>query len=105
MLANAENAKRWLRWFLDNDKARVYMLPWLAEVELSCEGPVIPWEEAITRDEEIVRRCDGVVLVGGRVSMGMARERDAALAAGKKVRNLSMCRTPAQLERWNFDEV
>lgn len=97
--ANLRNVKDWLRWFFLNDPERVYIAPWVAEVEAMMElgfeeRPDIV-EKALADDVEVVKRCTGVVMVGGRITTGMAIERDAAA----KVRDLSKYVTPADLER------
>jgi hypothetical protein len=43
----------------------------------------------LARDEAVVARCDLLVLVGGRVSEGMARERAAAKSASRAVLDLT----------------
>lgn len=73
---NVDNAKRWYAWLTDNDKTRVYIAPWIIEVELVNAGLLTTtYDEAINNDEEVVRRLDGLILVGGAITEGMRRER------------------------------
>jgi hypothetical protein len=63
-------------------------MPWLPYLQ------VLP-DEGANRERglrdvcEMVKCCYGIVLVGGRVSSGMQRERDVAEAAGLEIINLT----------------
>ena len=96
--ANLANAKWWLRFLFHHDPDRVYVAPWIAEVEAFAETGFSENPDIVTKaladDVEVVRHCDGIILVGGRVSSGMQIERDAADGAGKKVIDWSAYRTP-----------
>lgn len=91
MLGNALRAVQWVKFFHTNHPYVIVIAPWVAEVlgflgtDALPEGSTAPgaFDRVLPDDEEIVRHCDGVVGVGGRLSPGMVRERDAALAAGK----------------------
>ncbi len=86
-VANAYKAIEWIRWLTLNHPQRIYVAPWVAEV-LAFSGEDIDaafYDRVLTDDEEVVRRLDGILLVGGTLSVGMARELDSALEAGKKV--------------------
>jgi hypothetical protein len=86
MAANLARAKRWLAWLMGETPGVAYIAPWITACELV--GEVAAEHEAhelgLLRAEAIVAKCDALVLVGGRVSAGMARERDAALRGRRR---------------------
>lgn len=86
---NCRNALKWLR-FLRKHSSAAITAPWIAGI-LSGEDDSDPAQRARAIAEccELASRMDGVVLVGGRVSAGMAMERDAAIAAGRAVYDLT----------------
>lgn len=108
MRGNARRAIDWIRWFHERHPEVIVVAPWVAEVlafadsKPDAAGPCATcpgnFERVIPDDEEIVRHLDGVVMVGGRVSPGMARERDAALAAGLCVINMTHYVRPEDVE-------
>lgn len=86
-IGNALKAVRWIKWFHENAPTVIVVAPWVAEVLAYPETVHTPgapgnFERVLPDDEAIVRRLDGVIAVGGRVSPGMAREMAAAKAAG-----------------------
>lgn len=83
---NINKALRWLAWLRKNDKTVVYTAPWIPYL-LAGDDDNDPElrEQGLLDDIELATRCNGIVLVGGRVSSGMARERDAVIAAGLEV--------------------
>jgi hypothetical protein len=87
---NLARAMRWLKWFAAHDPETAFIAPWIAAI-LSGEDDSDPESRArgIRHCTEVVRRCDGVVLVGGRVSDGMAIERAAAVLARLPVYDLT----------------
>lgn len=100
---NALKAVAWIKWLVDKDPRRVYIAPWVAEVlayaDITCSPEF--YDRVLTDDEEVVRRLDGILLVGGRISNGMQRELDAAFAAGKHIVDWSDYATPDQVpEGW-----
>lgn len=99
--ANLESAIRWLRYFQDQDPTRHYVAPWVACVMANLDRDVHPgtpfYDECLRADQEMVRRCNGVVMVGGRVSEGMARERACAELYGRGVVDLSRYVSPDDL--------
>lgn len=77
--ANLASALRWLHWLRTNFRETVFIAPWIASVMAGADDTDPSAHEHGLRDDcEIVRRCDGIVLVGGRVSAGMQREADCA---------------------------
>lgn len=92
---NARKAERWLGWLMQHDRSRVYIAPWISEVRLFIDNRVTTtYEEALSDDLEVVTRCDGIILVGGKISNGMQRELDCARDLGKSVIDLSMFNAP-----------
>jgi hypothetical protein len=89
--ANLARAKRWL-WALRCASTWSICAPWIPAVEAVLDAGV---PEAVERtrgladDLAVVERCDGIVLVGGRVSSGMALERDHAIAHGLAIVDLT----------------
>lgn len=97
---NIQNVIRWIHWLTLNDPSRVYIAPWVAEVQAfdkdigGAEPDAAFYDRVLADDCDVVRHLDGVLMVGGKTSRGMALERDAALAAGKQVVDLSHLRNP-----------
>lgn len=84
--ANRQRAMRWVRWAAEKGVAPI--ADWII---LASE-----WRESdehraagLAIDVELVKRCDELWLVGGRVSRGMRVEADAAIAAGLIVRDMT----------------
>lgn len=82
---NIARAKRWIRWLVDYRRDIAYIAPWITDVEILDDNDPREREMGLQRDAEIIRRCDLFVMVGGRVSSGMDRERSVALDAGLEV--------------------
>lgn len=84
--ANIARALRWLKWLSDGDPSTTYIAPWIAAL-MAGDDDSDPAARArgLEHDCRVVRRCDGIVLVGGRVSSGMAVEREAARVHGLDV--------------------
>lgn len=72
---NLDRAMRWLAWLRRSFPETTFIAPWIAAV-LSGEDDADPAQrEAGLRDAEaVIERCDGIVLVGPRISDGMRRE-------------------------------
>jgi hypothetical protein len=88
LAGNIERAEAWLVWCQRNFPAWVVIAPWLAELRaygLDEEGEREQRAAGMARQLEVVRRCDGVVLVGGRVSPGMREEARTSLLSGREV--------------------
>ena len=89
-LANLSRARRWLTWTYRHFGGVAPIAPWIVD----CEGVL---DEASPSDRArglatgmaVLARCDEVWLVGGRVSVGMLMESDAARAAGVRVVDLT----------------
>lgn len=76
ILNNINNAKQWLAWLIREYPSVTFIAPWIATLDGGGDDDLDPEQrERGLRDCcRAIRRCDGVVLVGGRVSDGMRRE-------------------------------
>lgn len=92
---NIDNAKLWMAWLMENDRTRVYIAPWITEVELVNTGLLVTsYDEALNDDEEVVRRLNGIIMVGGAITTGMNRERVVNELQGNPEINWSCYRSP-----------
>lgn len=88
--ANIARALRWLAWLRRSFTAVTFVAPWVATM-LSLDGN----DSAELREAGLVDDCatvallDGIALVGGRVSSGMARELSASDVNGVRTINLT----------------
>lgn len=86
--ANLARARRWLHWCWRTYPGHGFLAPWID----ACEAlPETPENRAagLRFDAEVIALADEVWLVGDRVSVGMAHERDAAIKAGIAVRDMT----------------
>lgn len=98
---NAARSRRWLRWLMDCEPGYAFCCPWLPYVDIARpedkEGPgaVDPSQmpayrqRAFRDDLAIAARCDGIVLVGERISPGMKGELEAVVDRGGWVSDLT----------------
>lgn len=84
--ANLARARRWLRWLVDCYPGFAFCLPWMAYVQALDEAT--HRERGLRDDLEMLRRCDGIILVGGRLSSGMALEKGVAEDAALEVHDM-----------------
>lgn len=77
---NLARTFRWLRWLTETHPYRIYTVPWVAEVMTFDDANPSERAASIERNRAIIGRCDGIVLVGGRISTGMSIELAAAQA-------------------------
>lgn len=83
---NLARAKLWLRWLVENThEPSAVIAPWITEVEIWDDSKPADRESGLARCEAVIERCDEILLVGGRVSNGMDRERRHAIDCGIKV--------------------
>jgi hypothetical protein len=98
---NIDRALRWLAFLSRAMPENAVAAPWVSNL-LAGDDDSDPRqrERGLRNCCAIVSRLDGVILVGGRVSAGMARERVAAEQAGKLVIDLTwMGEEPPGVER------
>jgi hypothetical protein len=83
--ANIARATRWLAYLRATRPDDTIIAPWVTwvEIELARDGRELPTtrEKGLQDCEAVVARCDGLVVVGGRLTAGMARECGAFLRA------------------------
>jgi len=87
--ANLGSAKQWLAWLYRTFPRIDFAAAWIPCCEAMDDANPVERERGLSFDCEMIRRLDGYWMVGGRISSGMARERDAALEAGKRVFDLT----------------
>lgn len=83
-------ALRWLAWAAAQTPDVAVIAPWLAHI---CAGaddsdPAMR-ARYLEHDLRVVRRCDAIILCGGRVSSGMQLEMTEAIAVGVRVLDLT----------------
>lgn len=77
MNQNIENAKAWLKWFVDHTDWAI-CAPWIPYVQTLPEAGYR--ERGVADNCAFIERCDLVVFVGDRMSAGMAEEYRHAIA-------------------------
>lgn len=95
-VGNAYKTIAWIRWLTLNDPSRVYVAPWVAEVLAFAQENCDPafYARVLADDQDVVRHLDGVLLVGGTLSRGMALECDAAIETHKRIVDWHRFRSP-----------
>lgn len=86
---NCLGARRWLLWAIESHPDVAFCMPWLPYVDVMPDDGVANRERGMRDDIAMAIRCDEIWLVGGRVSRGMKKERDAMEAFGKTVVDLT----------------
>ena len=74
---NCHMTRLWLKWLWRACPSVTLVCPWLPIVEVVGDDGEGNRERGLRDCEAIARSCHGIILVGGRVSSGMARERAA----------------------------
>lgn len=83
---NIANTHAWLRFLVDHTDFAI-SVPWLPYVQTLEE--LTYRERGIADDLAGLERCDLVILCGGQVSAGMAKERELAIKLGMPVVDLT----------------
>ncbi len=97
--ANLVNARAWLRWLVDTKEYLAVSAPWMPYVETLAEEHYR--ERGLADDLAMLERHEIVILVGGRISSGMALEATRAREIGIPVIDCTrMGATPPPLP-WN----
>lgn len=81
--ANIARAKRWLRWLCDHDTRHAFAIPWLPYAEALDDLIPEHRERGLRDGKEMIKRHDGIVLVGGRMSTGMVQDNAAMRERGR----------------------
>lgn len=80
---NLAGAMKWLSWLRRSFPETAFIAPWIADIQSGADdSDPAARERGLVDCCAVVERCDGIVLVGPRISTGMARERDHGLAHG-----------------------
>lgn len=105
--ANIANVVSWIEWLTENDPSRIYIAPWVPEVMAFKNNPKVVgadqqaiqtfYDRVLEDDKVVVSKLDGILLVGGKISRGMAIELEQAKITGQTVQDWSYARTPADL--------
>lgn len=104
--ANIANVVAWIKWLTLHDPSRIYIAPWVAEV-LSFEGEIVDeafYARVLADDVTVLRKLNGILMVGGHISRGMGIERDG-MAPGQTLQDWSYARTPADLKQEHIDAL
>lgn len=75
---NIARAERWLAFLIHAYPQYAFVAPWVAYAKILPET-TDNRDRGIRDDLNVLRRCDGIVLVGGRMSPGMVSELEEAL--------------------------
>jgi hypothetical protein len=78
---NLDSATHWLRWFVEHTDWAI-CAPWIPYVQALNDATSSHRERGLRDDCLMAERCDGIVLVGGRLSSGMEREMVAVRQKG-----------------------
>lgn len=72
---NIQRAIRCLAWLRASFPETTFIAPWIASIQSQNgdDSPVLR-ESGLVDDCAVVERCDGIVLMGSRISSGMRRE-------------------------------
>ena len=90
VLGNIVNAKAWLRWLMLSEPEVAFIAPWLTAIDAGADDSDPAQRERGIRDNEaVLARCNGIVLVGGRISSGMQRELALATKLDQDVDDLT----------------
>jgi hypothetical protein len=73
---NLDSATAWLRWLVENTNWAI-SAPWIPYVQALNDATSSHRERGLRDDCAMAARCDGIILVGGRLSSGMEREWNA----------------------------
>ncbi len=88
---NITNAQRWLKVLQIANPGVVLIAPWIGQYLAWPEVDSVPAmrRAAIGRNLAVIKRCDGLVLVGGRITEGMLHEADFAEQSNKLIFDLT----------------
>lgn len=100
---NIARAKEWYAWLVEREPDVTFVMSWLVDVVTGNDLDPDRRERGLRDCEVIAGRCDGIVLVGGRRSVGMLRELAACRDAGGWVADLTaLGKSPP--ESWDIDQ-
>lgn len=84
-------AKRWRKWLAGALRDAAVVAPYVTDIEAGVDDDSVPEQRTagLARNCAVAVRCDGILLVGGVVSAGMAHEAAAVRAVGCLVVDLT----------------
>lgn len=85
---NLARARRWRRWVIDECRM-VPVMDWILHCEQYDDGDPQQRTDGLEQNRSLIRRCQEVWLVGGRISQGMAAEAGYANTSCVPVRDLT----------------
>lgn len=90
---NLRSALAWWRWLEGSLTEIVFAMPWFTNVTANGEGDRTKIQRGLRDDAAIVRRFDGILLCGSRVSSGMQIEAEAARRSNMPVFQIQSAHT------------
>jgi hypothetical protein len=95
---NLKRATAWLLWLMRSGPDHCFIAPWISQIQPGADdSDPAQRERGLLDCEATVARCDGIVLVGGRVSAGMRRELEVAIVNDLEINNLTWLGSVAPL--------
>lgn len=88
-MANVEAAKEWLRALILSHTSVDFVAPWIPMVEALGDSDAEQRARGLAIGCDMVRRCDGLVMVGKQVTSGMKQELQAARYFNKPIVDLT----------------
>ncbi len=85
---NIVRAERWFSLLLNHISHIDFAADWILWAKFLDDTVEVNRTRGILFDGEMIKRLDGIILVGDRLSFGMKAEMEAAQVAGKRVINL-----------------
>ena len=89
VVANLARAKRWYRWIITTFHVAV-LADWVLTCEVLDDAKPSDRRLGMSLNVPLIRRCDEIWLVGGRLSNGMLGEREEAVKNGLVVQDLTL---------------
>lgn len=86
---NVDRARRWVKWLMEREPDVAFQCSWMTLAMVLDDSDPEHRERALRDCVTLAGACDGIVLVGGRVSPGMTLELDACIAGGGVVYDLT----------------
>jgi len=109
-VGNSAKAERWVRWCIDAFEEHDITAPWITYVRVLDDDNQAHRFRGLSMSLAAAARCDGIILCGGRVTNGMAMERDAIVGRhlGDSTEDRVFDLTPLGLEPpvgvWTLDQ-
>lgn len=82
-------AQQWLKWLIKVRPEFAWNVPWIPYCQVLDDENPADRQRGIRDDLEILSRCDAIVLVGGNITQGMAKEVEVAKTADLEIIDLT----------------